>query len=62
MCSKKQKIRQNEHKKFRVVPFTVIKKRRRMEKSAEKETLIRLIMSKFEYIPFILRAYWHCLR
>lgn len=47
MCNNTQK--ENEALKIRVVPFTVIKK------DGEK-TLIRLIMSKFETVPFISSA------
>lgn len=42
-------------KRIRVVPFRAIKKARDEEK-AKRETLIRLIMSKFANVPFILRA------
>lgn len=42
--------KQNEHKKTRVFPFTVIKKK--IEKKKRKATLIRPIMSKFEAEPF----------
>jgi hypothetical protein len=54
---RRRRLRKKKELRIRVVPFTVIKKK--MEE--RKATLIRLIMSKFENVPFILSAlHWHC--